>query len=145
MCSVENEDVVGTAPTGDVPTTSEWSTILLPTEVRLILETLRYMVFSLGFCSLISYFPAKSGYCGIWCYNHGPFLKVNRCHGSITAETPVKSQSDHARHRTWSVLAKIMACCLMAPCLIQCSLIINKVPWRSPEDIIVQVSDVTNE
>ena len=28
---VENEDVVGAAPTGDAPTTSEWSTILLPT------------------------------------------------------------------------------------------------------------------
>ena len=33
---VENEDVVGAAQTGDdVPTTSEWSTILLLTEVRL--------------------------------------------------------------------------------------------------------------
>ena len=30
-CQVENEDVVGAAPTGDAPTTSEWSTILLPT------------------------------------------------------------------------------------------------------------------
>ena len=38
---VENEDVVGAAPTGDAPTTSEWSTILLPTRVRLILATLR--------------------------------------------------------------------------------------------------------
>ena len=27
----ENEDVVGAAPTGDAPTTSEWSTIILPT------------------------------------------------------------------------------------------------------------------
>ena len=26
-CQVENEDVVGAAPTGDAPTTSEWSTI----------------------------------------------------------------------------------------------------------------------
>ena len=41
-CYVENEDLVGAAPTGDAPTTSEWSTILLPTKVRLILETLRY-------------------------------------------------------------------------------------------------------
>ena len=40
-CQVENEDVVGAAPTGDAPTTSEWSTILLPTNVRLILEILR--------------------------------------------------------------------------------------------------------
>ena len=40
-CQVENEDVVGAAPTGDAPTTSEWSTILLPTKMRLILESLR--------------------------------------------------------------------------------------------------------
>ena len=39
---VDNEDVVGAAPTGDAPTTSELSTILLPTKVRLILETWRY-------------------------------------------------------------------------------------------------------
>ena len=32
-CQVKNEDVVGAAPTA-----SEWSTILLPTKVRLILE-----------------------------------------------------------------------------------------------------------
>ena len=37
---VKNEDVVGAAPTGDVSTTSEWSTMLLPTKVRLILEFL---------------------------------------------------------------------------------------------------------
>ena len=36
-CWVENKDVVGAAPTGDTPTTSEWSTILLPTMVQLIL------------------------------------------------------------------------------------------------------------
>ena len=35
---VENEDVVGAAPTGDAPTTSEWSAISLPTKVRLMLE-----------------------------------------------------------------------------------------------------------
>ena len=40
---VENEDVVGAAPTGDAPSTSEWSTILLPTKVRLILEVWRYI------------------------------------------------------------------------------------------------------
>ena len=38
---VENEDVVGAAPAGDAPTTSEWSRNLLSTEVRLILEVLR--------------------------------------------------------------------------------------------------------
>ena len=41
-CQVENEDVVGAAPTGDAPTTSELSTILYPTKVRLMLEVLRY-------------------------------------------------------------------------------------------------------
>ena len=35
---VKNEDVVGAAPTGDAPTTSEWLTISLPAKVRLILE-----------------------------------------------------------------------------------------------------------
>ena len=39
---MKNEDVVGAAPTGDAPTTSKWSTILLPTKVRLILNVLRY-------------------------------------------------------------------------------------------------------
>ena len=37
---VDNEDVVGAAPAGAAPTTSEWSTILLPTKVQLILEIL---------------------------------------------------------------------------------------------------------
>ena len=41
-CQVENEDVVGAAPAGDAPTTSEWSTMLLPTKVGLILEVSRY-------------------------------------------------------------------------------------------------------
>ena len=40
-CKVENEDVVGAVPIGDAPTTSEWSTILLRTKVRLILEVWR--------------------------------------------------------------------------------------------------------
>ena len=38
---VDKEDVVGAAPSGDAPTSSEWSTILLSTKVRLILEVLR--------------------------------------------------------------------------------------------------------
>ena len=40
VCSVENEDVVGAAPAGDAPTTSEWSTSLLPTKVHMILRGL---------------------------------------------------------------------------------------------------------
>ena len=35
-CLIMNEDVVGAAPIGDAPTTSEWSKILLPVKVRLI-------------------------------------------------------------------------------------------------------------
>ena len=46
MRSVDNEDVVGAAPTGDAPTTSEWSAMLLPHEVRLILENWRYIPFT---------------------------------------------------------------------------------------------------
>ena len=42
-CWVENEDVVGAVLTGDAPTTSEWSTILLPTKVQLILEVWQYV------------------------------------------------------------------------------------------------------
>ena len=39
---------VGAAPTGDAPNTSEWSTILLPTNVRLILEVCGYLLFKNG-------------------------------------------------------------------------------------------------
>ena len=45
---VENEDVVGAAPTGDAPTRPEWSTILSPTDVRLILEVWVYICFDTG-------------------------------------------------------------------------------------------------
>ena len=40
-CLVENEDVAGAAPIGDAPTTSEWSTILLPAKLELISEVIR--------------------------------------------------------------------------------------------------------
>ena len=43
-CYVQNEDVVGAAPTGDAPTTSELPTIVLPIKVWLILEVLRYYI-----------------------------------------------------------------------------------------------------
>ena len=42
---VVNEDVVGVAPPGNAPTTSEWSTILVPAKVRLILETWQYLLY----------------------------------------------------------------------------------------------------
>ena len=49
-CWVENEDVVGAAPVSTAPAASEWSTIILPTDVRLILEVQRCVFFS-QFCS----------------------------------------------------------------------------------------------
>ena len=42
-CFVGNEDIVGAAPTGVTPTIYEWSTVLFPTEVRLISEVLQYI------------------------------------------------------------------------------------------------------
>ena len=53
-CLVENEDVVGAAPTDDAPTTSEWSTILLPTKMRLILKILRYSPSGISFCQAVT-------------------------------------------------------------------------------------------
>ena len=43
-CEADNEDVVGVAPTGDAPITSEWSTILLATKVQLMLEVSQYFI-----------------------------------------------------------------------------------------------------
>ena len=43
-CWVTNEDVVGAAPTGDAPTTPEWSTVLFLTKVRIILEIWWYVL-----------------------------------------------------------------------------------------------------
>ena len=40
-CEVQNEDAVGGAPTGDAPTTSEWSASLLHAKLRHILEVWR--------------------------------------------------------------------------------------------------------
>ena len=45
-----NEDVVGAAPTGAAQTTSEWSTILLPTKARLILEVWQQVHYKLLAC-----------------------------------------------------------------------------------------------
>ena len=59
------------APTGDAPTTSERSTIQLPTKVRLILETWRYV----PFCPL-----------PLWCLGHNNLTHdytVHRCISSL--------------------------------------------------------------
>ena len=41
MCYVDNEDVVGAAPTGDAPTTCELSTMILPIKMRFVIEIWR--------------------------------------------------------------------------------------------------------
>ena len=41
-CKIENEYVVGATPTGDAPTTFEWSTVLPPTNVPLVLDICRF-------------------------------------------------------------------------------------------------------
>ena len=79
-CLVKNEDVVGVAPTGDAPTTSEWSASLLPTKVRLILEVWR----------LLSRFHGD-------CIHNGKLYLVLGINGFKLAQFPfitlVKSQS----------------------------------------------------
>ena len=44
-CKVKNDDVVGAAPTGDAPTTPEWSTSLWPPKLSFILDGWRYYVY----------------------------------------------------------------------------------------------------
>ena len=79
-CSVENEDVVGAAPTGDAPTTSEWWTIVLPTKVQLILEVWQYYFYHwyTHFYSVVEEAPAKN--CRYWCpisAEQGPFINMD--------------------------------------------------------------------
>ena len=52
-CLVHNEDVVGAAATGDAQTTSEWSIIIFPTKVRLILQILRYVEMVIYHCDIL--------------------------------------------------------------------------------------------
>ena len=56
-CLVENEDVVG----GDAPTTSEWSIILLPIKVHLILEVWWY-TFMNGVICVKCYCTVREGF-----------------------------------------------------------------------------------
>ena len=57
-CWVDNEDVVGAVPAGDGPTTSEYSTMLLLTKVRLILEISWYFII----IALATYHVARATY-----------------------------------------------------------------------------------
>ena len=70
-CQDKNEDVVGAAPTGNAPTISEWSTMLLPVKVRLILEVWRYLCFlQKKFCMTMVNITSGSGEaCGVAMYS----------------------------------------------------------------------------
>ena len=88
-CYLENEDIIGAVPTGEVPTTSEWSTILLPTMVHVILEVWQCLWMKNGVYlqwRLIVYMMCPMKYvrrmcmhiispvymCGIWIIKSGP-------------------------------------------------------------------------
>ena len=72
--------LVGAAPTGDAPTTTEWSTIYLPTKVRFILETWRYVAF-LGELAPGTRHPHHDGELTS-CY-HDTFLPWDLYHNNI--------------------------------------------------------------
>ena len=71
-CWVENEDVVGAAPTGDAPTISERSVLL--SKVWLILEVWQYwymfiLVLSNSVCTMNSFSSDYVSVCHIWSHN----------------------------------------------------------------------------
>ena len=66
--------IVGATPTGDAPTTSEWSTVLLITKVRLILETWWLLKLDIWSCpSALPNAKWQTGYAFI-CFLIGPFI-----------------------------------------------------------------------
>ena len=83
-CYVENEDAVGAAPTGDAPTISEWSTILLPTKVSLISEVWLYLVDTCdtSWCLPINQFCALTS--PLW--SEGQIESVADIYGKQTSE-----------------------------------------------------------
>ena len=93
-CSVENEDVVGAAPTGDAPTTSELSTILLPNKVRLILEVISHLPDWLNFTygwgtidgksALVYVLMQTSHYLDQWCIHLLTHARI-RHHASMNS------------------------------------------------------------
>ena len=67
LCQVKNKDVAG-AVTGDPPTTSEWSTILLPTKLRPILEVW-------GYIKCAAHLPGSNGLLPL-VHDYGPTLQL---------------------------------------------------------------------
>ena len=74
---VENEDVVGAVPTGDAPTTAVWSTFLLPTKVRLVLETLRYVPPKWAYNAVVTTYKVNTPSMNIW-WRSGQLERLQR-------------------------------------------------------------------
>ena len=85
-CEVKNEDVVGAAPTGDAPTTSEWSTILLATKVRLILEVWQWLSLAWHQSCGLYYTPEKDS-CDAFTHIFQGYFSGT---GAINAPVPLK-------------------------------------------------------
>ena len=91
-------------------------------------------------------FPSQwASYAEFWCLIQNLY---NNC--LLTPNTLINSlgPSDAIwSWRSWSTLVQVKACCLTAPShyLNQCWLIISKVLWHSPEDIIIRRFEETNQ
>ena len=69
--------MVGAAPTGDAPTTSEWSTNLLPTKVRFILDVWRYLSIPVELLFLFEFQPTRAVYVRVitaWLNEYSTFV-----------------------------------------------------------------------
>ena len=90
--------MVGAAPTGDAPNTSEWSTILLPIKVPLILEIWRYLNQIGDIIAQRSCICIQLIYTSI--FPRGPFYS----HGLTLIPAWI---NNHTHHRVW---VKLLAC-----------------------------------
>ena len=109
MCKVENEDVVGVAPKGDAPTTSEWPTILLPTNAHLILEVWRYSMYLGRFIatSICYVFPIVTHYD---IHYHYVFLSVSGYIGLCSSGTVTNQRNGELRYRFDDVDERTQEC-----------------------------------
>ena len=98
---VENEDVVGTAPIGDAPTSSEWSTSLLSTKLHL--KFLDGNLISMNFenlCFFVSRFLEDNVATSSEKFSYIPFGGGrHRCIGESFAYVQIKT--------IWSVLLRL--------------------------------------
>ena len=84
-CYVKNEDVVRGTLTGDAPTSSEWSKMLLPTMVQFILEVWYIFMFS----------QRKFNIRGIKLADFVFHYKYRQCHSKETSLRQVSIQSKY--------------------------------------------------